>query len=83
MTPARSPASAGPGARVAVIATTSAPTSERIFRRGLAAGAVLPALYVGLSFANDPRGFLGTDTGGKVATLRAMEDNARLMEEYL
>jgi len=78
VTTARSPASGGPGARVAVIATTSAPTSERIFRRGLAAGAVLLALYVGLSFANDPRGFLGTDTGGKVATLRVMDARHRL-----
>ncbi|MER3452385.1 MAG: hypothetical protein C4344_01415, partial [Acidimicrobiia bacterium] len=30
------------------------------------------ALYIMLSFANDPGGYLGTDTGGKVATLRAM-----------
>jgi 4-amino-4-deoxy-L-arabinose transferase-like glycosyltransferase len=28
---------------------------------------------MGLSLANDPRAFLGTDTGGKVATLRAMD----------
>ena len=78
MTPARSPASVVPGARVAVIATTSAPRTERVLRRPLAAGALLLALYVGLSFANDPRGFLGTDTGGKVATLRVMDARARL-----
>ncbi|MCB0978690.1 MAG: hypothetical protein KDB02_14655 [Acidimicrobiales bacterium] len=31
------------------------------------------ALYVGLSFANSPEGYLGTDTGGKVVTLQAIE----------
>lgn len=31
------------------------------------------AAYMGLSLLNDPRGYLGTDTGGKVATLKAME----------
>jgi hypothetical protein len=30
-------------------------------------------LYVCLSLLDDPRGYLGTDTGGKVATLRAMD----------
>jgi hypothetical protein len=39
----------------------------------LAACVLLLAVYVALSFANDPQGYLGTDTGGKVATLRAME----------
>jgi hypothetical protein len=33
---------------------------------------VLLSIYVCLSFLNSPRGFLGTDTGGKVATLEAM-----------
>ena len=42
-------------------------------RRPLAAGALLLAAYVALSFANDTRGYLGTDTGAKVAALRAME----------
>lgn len=28
---------------------------------------------MGLSFANNPHASLGTDTGGKVATLRAMD----------
>jgi hypothetical protein len=63
---------------VAVIAITSSTTTERALRRSLAAGALLLALYVGLSFANDPRGFLGTDTGGKVATLRVMDARHRL-----
>lgn len=42
-------------------------------KRPLAAGALLMAIYMGLSLLNDPRGYLGTDTGGKVATLKAME----------
>ncbi len=33
----------------------------------------LLAIYGVLSLANDPHAFLGTDTGGKVATLRAMD----------
>lgn len=37
------------------------------------ASLALLAAYVGLSFVNDPRGFLGTDTGGKVATLEVMQ----------
>lgn len=37
------------------------------------AALLLLVVYAGLSFANDPDGFLGTDTGGKVATLQAME----------
>jgi hypothetical protein len=36
---------------------------------------VLLAAYVVVSLFNDPRGTLGTDTGGKVATLRAMEQH--------
>ena len=39
-----------------------------------AAGLGLLALYVALSFFNSPRGFLGTDTGGKVATLEVMSE---------
>ncbi|HVT75485.1 MAG TPA: hypothetical protein VHD87_00530, partial [Acidimicrobiales bacterium] len=43
-------------------------------RRGaLLASTVLLAIYLVLSLGNDTRGFLGTDTGGKVATLRAMD----------
>ena len=33
----------------------------------------LLTIYVALSFLNDPGGYLGSDTGGKVATLRSME----------
>ena len=38
------------------------------------AGMALLALYLALTFLNAPRGFLGTDTGGKVATLEVMRD---------
>lgn len=43
-----------------------------LLRRPLVACALLLTIYVGLSFLNDPRGYLGTDTGGKVATLEVM-----------
>ena len=36
---------------------------------------LLLAAYAGLSLLNDPRGTLGTDTGGKLATLGAMDRN--------
>src|SRR5439155_12940315 len=42
-------------------------------RRPVVAGLALLAVYVAVSFANDTRGYLGTDTGAKVAALRAME----------
>src|SRR5947209_19202619 len=45
---------------------------KQLLRRPLVAGAVLLAIYVALSFLNDTHGYLGTDTGGKVATLRVM-----------
>ena len=45
----------------------------RWWRRPLAAAALLLVVYGALSLANDPRAFLGTDTGGKVATLRSMD----------
>jgi hypothetical protein len=47
-----------------------APTGPR--GRAVLAALVLLVVYVGLSFVNDPHGFLGTDTGGKMATLDAM-----------
>jgi hypothetical protein len=42
-------------------------------RRAVLALIGLLAIYGVLSLANDPHAFLGTDTGGKVATLRAMD----------
>lgn len=48
-------------------------------RRPLVASVVLVVIYAALSFAlNDPRGTLGTDTGGKLATLHMMERNGGL-----
>lgn len=44
----------------------------------MAACALLLAAYAGLSLLNDPRAYLGTDTGGKVATLRVMTERGRL-----
>lgn len=41
--------------------------------RPLGASIILLACYFALSFANDDRGYLGADTGTKVATLRAMD----------
>ena len=41
-------------------------------RHPLVAVLLLGLVYVGLTFTTDPRGFLGTDTGGKVATLEVM-----------
>ena len=42
-----------------------------------ACGALLAA-YLALSLLNDPRAYLGTDTGGKVATLEVMAERGRL-----
>jgi len=42
-------------------------------RRTLLSAVALFAVYACLSLLNDPAGYLGTDTGGKVATLRAVD----------
>ena len=47
-------------------------------RRPLVAAALLLAIYGALSLLSDPRGYLGTDTGGKVATLKVMDERGRL-----
>jgi hypothetical protein len=62
---------------------SDAPASARyprsaVLRRPVVACLVLAAVYLALSFLNDERGYLGTDTGGKVATLRVMEERGRL-----
>lgn len=46
---------------------------RRATRRPLVAGALLLLVYGSLSLLMDPRGYLGTDTGAKVATLEAMD----------
>ena len=48
-----------------------------MLRRPLAACAVLLAAYLAISLFNDPDGYLGTDTGGKVATLKVMDERGR------
>ena len=58
------------GHRLAVFGAPRVPTA-------FAAAVALLALYLALSFLNSPRGFLGTDTGGKVATLEVMRDRGR------
>jgi len=40
----------------------------------LGACAAVLAVYIALSFVNNPHGFLGTDTGAKVATMRVMKE---------
>jgi len=42
--------------------------------RPVVAALVLLVVYAGLSLLNDTRGYLGTDTGGKVATLKVMDE---------
>lgn len=62
------------------LAEPGAPLDVRPSRpaRVLAACAALLLAYLALSLLNDPRGYLGTDTGGKVATLRVMEQGRTL-----
>jgi hypothetical protein len=47
------------------------------FRRPVAAVLLVLVAYLALSFLNSPRGYLGTDTGGKVATLEVMKHTGR------
>jgi hypothetical protein len=51
---------------------TLAQRAGQLVRSPWTAGALLLVAYGILSLFNDPRAFLGTDTGGKVATLAAM-----------
>jgi hypothetical protein len=52
--------------------------ARRWWRRPFVACLALLACYALLSTLNDPRGVLGADSGGKLATLRAMEHNGGL-----
>lgn len=54
------------------------PRTPSSLRRVLPACLILLAAYMCLSLFNDVGGYLGTDTGGKVATLEAMHDNSGL-----
>ncbi|MFZ6002397.1 MAG: hypothetical protein ACOYXM_00545 [Actinomycetota bacterium] len=53
----------------------AAPSARLVgaINRPLPAAAALLAIYVALSLCMDPGGYLGTDTGAKVATLEAMD----------
>lgn len=50
------------------------PSIRAFLARPLAAALVLLVCYIGAAGLNNPRGFLGTDTGAKVATLEVMKD---------
>lgn len=74
------------------VSTTAASTSAGLtsaglpgirdwFTKPIIAGIILFVLYFGLSFFNSPRGFLGTDTGGKVATLIVMSEQGEMTPE--
>lgn len=54
---------------------TGRPWWLRLVTRPVTAGLLLLAAYCLLSLAMDPHAYLGTDTGGKVVTLDAMEAN--------
>lgn len=49
-----------------------------LLRRPLVACLLILAVYVGLSFVNDPRAQLASDSGSKVATLKVMAERDRL-----
>ena len=67
------------GPAAPMVSTTGLPAGARSWlRRPLVAALVLLLVYVGLSFLNDTRGYLGTDTGGKVATLKVMAERGDL-----
>ncbi|HEY8216650.1 MAG TPA: hypothetical protein VIH82_05920, partial [Acidimicrobiia bacterium] len=65
-------------AAAATVAIGSTGTERRAWVRPLLAVIALLAMYGALSLLDDPRGTLGTDTGGKLATVRAMDDRGAL-----
>jgi hypothetical protein len=58
-----------------------APAMRLGARRAVLMASALLAFYVVLSLFGDVHGFLGTDTGGKVATLRAMDAHSTLVPD--
>ncbi len=61
------------------VAAAVSSIAPRWLRNPVVAAIVLLAIYFGMSLAfNDARGTLGTDTGGKLATLHMMERNGGL-----
>jgi len=67
-----------PDARAPVARAGVSASLAKIVRTPILAGILLLAVYVGLSFLNDSSAYLGTDTGGKIATLDAMRANDSL-----
>jgi hypothetical protein len=62
--------------RARVDTVPPSPPWSRWLQRPAVAGAVLLALYLLASTAMSTEGFLGTDTGGKVATVKVMSERA-------
>ena len=76
------PAAAPPGDSSRPSVATGWPRVRGWLRRPVVAGLLLLVVYAGLSLAlNNPRGTLGTDTGGKLATLHAMDRRGSLVPE--
>lgn len=61
-----------------VAAEAPVPLLQRVLHRPVVAAVVLFAVYLGLSSLNDEAGYLGTDTGGKVATVKVMAERGDL-----
>jgi hypothetical protein len=72
-----------PAERAAVSAPSpSTLRRRRRFDRPVGSCVLLLLIYLALSFAlNDPRGTLGTDTGGKLATLHAMSERGAFVPD--
>jgi hypothetical protein len=60
---------------------TAAMRARALLARPLAAMLVLLACYCAAASFNNPRGFLGTDTGAKVATLEVMQSRHSFMPD--
>ena len=60
---------------------TSAMRARALLARPLVAAVVLLACYFAAASLDNPRGFLGTDTGAKVATLEVMQSRHSFMPD--
>ncbi len=60
------------------VGNASAARARELLRRPAVMCLVLFAAYFALSLLNHPRAFLGSDTGGKIATLRVMDQRGDL-----
>ncbi len=54
------------------------PWHQAVLRRPVSAALILLVIYAGLSLLNDPHGSLGTDTGGKLATVVSIDRSGNL-----